>query len=88
MRHVGDALFMATIDNPDVVTFIVQGVKKPVELHTRQAKNGVKAMGSDEFDQGLAAGHTGRLRHRGLNPIQKLPWRQPSAPINELNCGL
>ena len=52
MRHVGDALFMATIDNPDVVTFIVQGVKKPVELHTRQARNGFNAMGSDGSDQG------------------------------------
>jgi len=49
---------MTTIDNPDVVTFIVQGVEKSVELHTRQAKNGINAMGNDGFDQGLAAGHT------------------------------
>ena len=63
VRHIGDALFVAAVDYPDVVAFIVQGVEEPVQLHAGQAENSIDAMGDNGFHKGLATGHTGHGRH-------------------------
>ena len=63
--HVGHTLFMAGIENPESVAFVINGIEQVVGLSSRQAEDSIDTVPAYRFDERFGAGH----RAHGVSPL-------------------